>query len=62
VFTIRFVTERYAPNQTVVLRWAPHWDLDRGGVYIDGAWTFDIDEAAFPGGIEFKFALTRVGG
>ncbi|QQR99771.1 MAG: GMC family oxidoreductase [Austwickia sp.] len=58
MFTIRFVTERYAPNQTVVLRWAPHWDLDRGGVYIDGAWTFDIDEAAFPGGIEFKFALT----
>ena len=58
MFAIRFVTETYAPGQTVVLRWAPNWNLDRGGVYIDGAWTFELDEAAFAGGIEFKFALT----
>jgi choline dehydrogenase-like flavoprotein len=58
VFTIRFVTEAYSPSQTVVLRWAPQWDIDRGGVYVDGAWTFELDEPAFPDGITFKFVLT----
>lgn len=57
MFTIRFVTEQYAPNQVVLMRWAPDWTMDRGGIYEDGAWTFDIDEAAFPAGIEFKFML-----
>lgn len=58
MFTIRFVTERYAPSQSVVLRWAPNWTIDRGGVYTDGAWTFELDEAQFPDGIQFKFVLT----
>lgn len=58
MFTIRFVTEAYAPGQTVTMRWAPHWDVPRGGVYLDGAWTFDLDETKFPDGIEFKFVLT----
>ena len=58
MFTIRFLTEQYAPGQTVTLRWAPNWNLDRGGVFVDGAWTFDLEEAAFPDGIEFKFVLT----
>ncbi|NMD45602.1 MAG: GMC family oxidoreductase, partial [Propionibacterium sp.] len=58
MFTIRLVTEQFAPNQTVTLRWAPNWELDRGGVFTDGAWSFDLDEAAFPGGIEFKFVLS----
>ncbi|WP_432874903.1 hypothetical protein ACQPYH_23055 [Kribbella sp. CA-245084] len=26
-------------------------------MFADGAWTFDLDEAAFPDGIEFKFLL-----
>jgi len=55
MFTIRFVTEKHAPAQTVTMRWAPRWDLDRGGYYTDGAWTFHLDEAAFPAGLEFKF-------
>ena len=58
MFTIRFVTEQYSPGQTVVLRWAPNWTLDRGGVYTGGAWTFDLDDAFFPDGIKFKFVLT----
>lgn len=58
MFTIRLVTEQFAPNQTVTMRWGPHWELDRGGVYLDGAWTFDLDEAAFVDGIAFKFVLT----
>lgn len=57
MFTIRLITDQYAPNQTVTMRWAPNWTLDRGGVYVDGAWRFDLDEAAFPAGIEFKFVL-----
>lgn len=58
MFTIRLITEQFAPNQTVTMRWGPNWDLDRGGVFVDGAWTFDLDEVAFPGGIAFKFVLT----
>jgi GMC oxidoreductase len=58
VFTIRFITEKYAPSQTVIMRWAPTWNIDRGGVYTDGAWTFELDEDKFPDGIEFKFVLT----
>lgn len=58
MFTIRFITEQYAPGQTITMRWAPNWNLDRGGVFTDGAWTFDLDEGAFPWGIEFKFVLT----
>ena len=57
MFTIRLVTERYAPNQTVLMRWAPNWTVDRGGVYTDGAWTFELDEQQFPNGLEFKFVL-----
>ena len=58
MFTVRFVTERYAPGQTVVMRWSPDWTISRGGVYVDGAWTFEIDEARFPFGMQFKFMLT----
>jgi len=47
MFTIRLVTERYAPNQTVLLRWAPNWTIDRGGVYTDGAWTFELEIRPF---------------
>src|SRR6478672_3031122 len=57
MFTIRFVTEAFAPSQTVLMRWAPNWTLDRGGVYTDGAWTFYLDETQFPDGIQFKFVL-----
>lgn len=57
MFTIRLDTETYAPSRTVTMRWAPHWDLDRGGVYTDGAWEFDLDETEFPDGITFKFVL-----
>jgi choline dehydrogenase-like flavoprotein len=57
MFTIRFVTDQIAPNQTVTMRWGPQWELDRGGVYVGGAWTFVLDEAAFPAGLEFKFVL-----
>ncbi|GAA3643239.1 hypothetical protein GCM10022236_52370 [Microlunatus ginsengisoli] len=37
------------------MRWGPAWDVDRGGVYTDGAWRFDLDDEQFPAGIEFKF-------
>lgn len=57
MFTIAFVTERWAPSRTVELRWGPNWNLDRGRVHRDGAWEFDLDEAAFPNGISFKFFL-----
>ena len=57
MFTIKFETEEFAPGRLVTLRWAPHWEIDRGGVYAGGAWTFHLDEADFPDGLEFKFVL-----
>jgi choline dehydrogenase-like flavoprotein len=57
MFTVRFLTEKYAPGQTLTMRWAPRWDLDRGGYYTNGAWTFHLDEEAFAEGLEFKFVL-----
>jgi hypothetical protein len=57
MFSIRLVTEQYAPNQTVTMRWGPNWTIDRGGVYTAGAWTFELDEQAFPEGLTFKFVL-----
>jgi choline dehydrogenase-like flavoprotein len=57
MFKIRLVTEAFAPGQTVTLRWAPNWDLDRGGVYTRGGWEFDIDETRFADGINFKFVV-----
>ncbi|MGW7522987.1 GMC oxidoreductase [Streptomyces sp. NPDC054783] len=58
VFTIRLVTDTYAPDQTVVLRTsADNWRIDRGGNYTDGAWTFQLDEQAYPTGLQFKFVL-----
>jgi hypothetical protein len=55
MFTIRFVTENHAPGQIITMRWAPTWELDRGGYYTDGAWTFHLEEGAFADGLEFKF-------
>ncbi|WP_415854152.1 NAD(P)-binding protein [Sinomonas sp. G460-2] len=57
MFTIRFVTDLYVLGQTVTMRRAPNWNLDRGGVYTDGAWTFYLDENEFQGGLTFKFVL-----
>jgi choline dehydrogenase-like flavoprotein len=58
MFTIRLVTETYAPDQTVLLRTsADNWLIDRGGDYTDGAWTYELDERLYPAGLEFKFVL-----
>lgn len=59
MFTIRFVTDAYAPEDTVVLRASgpTAWQVDLGGDYDEGAWSFERDEADYPNGIEFKFVL-----
>jgi choline dehydrogenase-like flavoprotein len=59
MFTIRFLTSAYAPNETVVLRGSgpTGWGVDLGGVYAGGAWNFEFDEADYPSGIQFKFVL-----
>ncbi len=31
MFTIRLSLNDMLPRQTVTLRWAPNWNLDRGG-------------------------------
>lgn len=59
MFTIRFITDTYAPNDTVVLRASgpTAWQVDLGGDYDDGAWSFELDEADYANGLEFKFVL-----
>lgn len=59
MFTLRFVTDTYAPDQLVVLRVSgpTGWLLDVGGDYDAGAWNFAFDEADYPNGVEFKFVL-----
>ena len=59
MFTIRLKTQQWRPNALVTLRAADAWLTDRPGLYADDAWTFVLDEADFPGGIEFKFVLER---
>lgn len=58
MFAIRFVTDNYAPDLTVVLRTSgDNWIVERGGDYTDGAWVFELDEQLYPNGLEFKFVL-----
>jgi len=59
MFAIRFITDAYAPDETVVLRagGATGWLVDLGGDYDQGAWRFELDDADYPNGIEFKFVL-----
>jgi len=43
----------------MTLRAGDAWLVDRPGLYEDDEWTFILDEADYPGGIEFKFVLER---
>src|SRR5215469_11881483 len=58
MFTIKFVTQKYAPDLTVVLRnSAENWVIDRAGEYTEGVWVFELDEQLYPEGFEFKFVI-----
>jgi hypothetical protein len=51
------VTAAYA-DPTVTLRDSVDpWDIDIPGVYEDGAWQFQLDEARYPEQFRFKFVL-----
>jgi hypothetical protein len=59
MFTIRHVTDTYAPDLKIVLRTAADgWEAtDIPGVYTEGAWTFRLDERRYQPMVEFKFVL-----
>jgi hypothetical protein len=60
MFLVRYVTTAYA-DQTVTLRDSvDRWDVDISGVYQDGAWQFQLDEARYPERFRFKFSLARL--
>jgi choline dehydrogenase-like flavoprotein len=60
VFTIRFVTDAFAPDLEVTLRTAADgWADDIAGVYDQGAWVFRLDERDFPAPLACKFVLER---
>lgn len=59
MFTIRLKTQQWRPNALVTLRTVGAWLTDRPGLYADDAWSFVLDEADFPAGVEFKFVLER---
>jgi choline dehydrogenase-like flavoprotein len=60
MFTLRYVTDVYAPDLRIVLRTAADgWEAtDVPGVYTEGAWTFRLDERRYQPLLEFKFVLT----
>jgi choline dehydrogenase-like flavoprotein len=59
MFTIRYLTELYPPNQSVTLRSdRDDWVLDEPGVYAGGAWVFTIEAA--PGTFTFKLRLDGI--
>ncbi|KAF2453817.1 hypothetical protein BDY21DRAFT_119735 [Lineolata rhizophorae] len=58
MFIIKFTTDTVTPNTRVVLRTSVDGWVNRGGEYVGGAWTFVLDEEAFPDdGFEFKFVI-----
>ena len=59
MFTVRYVTDIYAPDLRIVLRTAADgWEAtDIPGVYTEGAWTFRLDERRYQPMVEFKFVL-----
>lgn len=60
MFTIRFKTVTYRPDLQITLRNSVDgWDKDLPGIYANDEWRFDLAEARYPNGIEFKFVLER---
>ena len=59
MFTIRFKTVTYRPDLQITLRSVDGWDKDLPGIYANDEWRFDLPEARYPNGIEFKFVLER---
>lgn len=60
MFTIRFRTTAYRPDLQVTIRNSVDgWDDDVPGIYEDDEWRFELSEARYPNGIEFKFVLER---
>lgn len=61
MFTIRFDTVDFRPDHLVTLRTdVMGWENDIAGNYIDDAWVFDLPEADFPNGVNFKFVLEKI--
>lgn len=60
MFTIRFKTLLYRPDLQVTLRNnVDGWDNDVAGIYANDEWRFDLPEARYAGGMQFKFVLER---
>lgn len=57
MFTIRFQTNRYRPDTIITLRSSRDWNKDITGIYQNGAWMFELAEADYPQGMQFKFIL-----
>ncbi|KAL2817698.1 hypothetical protein BDW59DRAFT_165854 [Aspergillus cavernicola] len=57
MFIIKYITDTIVPDTEVVLRTSEDAWMGRGGEYMDASWQFILDEEAFPGTFEFKFAI-----
>lgn len=61
MFTIRLDTVAYRPDLSVSLRSdVKGWENSLPGKYDDDAWIFELSEADFPGGMNFKFILENL--
>ena len=54
---IRFVTNLYAHSLVSLRNSIDGWDTDVEGTYINGAWQFDLEQAKYQTGFEYKFFL-----
>ena len=60
MFTIRFKTVLYRPDLQITLRTnVDGWGHDLPGLYQADEWRFELPEANYPNGVEFKFVLER---
>jgi hypothetical protein len=61
MFTIRFQTTVFRPDLQVTLRNdIDGWGHDVPGIYQKDEWRFDLPEARYSKGMEFKFVLERM--
>jgi len=61
MFTLRFNTIDFRPDMLITLRTdAKGWENNVAGKYEDDAWIFELAEADFPNGLQFKFVLENL--
>jgi len=60
MFTIRLQTTNYRPDYLITIRNSVDgWNEDIPGIYENDEWRFELPEASYPQGMDFKFVLEQ---